>query len=157
MHTGIAAHACWDVLRLEGIMVATSAGTKSHRADKHILSSCSWGKSSKLGLQHERFYLDWQSAHVLRQKWAFMLQLKWSNAFKSTWNVNWHETGQATLASPPCSRDRSCRLWSLLRSYGRLQRWNVRPVNTVGRKSQPIWQRAHDEPNAGLQNIGDIK
>ncbi len=51
--------------------------------------------------------------------------------------VTWNWAG--CIAPTPCSRGRSTRLWSLLHSYGRLQRWNVRPVNTEGRKNQPIW------------------
>lgn len=47
---------------------------------------------------------------------------------------DWHAAGQATLL---LFRVRSTRLWSLLHSYGRLQRWNVRPVNTEGRKKPP--------------------
>lgn len=51
--------------------------------------------------------------------------------------LTWNWAGY--IAPTLCSRSRSTRLWSLLHSYGRLQRWNVRPVNTEGRKNHPIW------------------
>lgn len=108
-------------------MLATSAGIKtSQHKNKHILSSCF----------ELVFHLEWHQTLIF---WSTkkMQQVKRRAALKSTWDVNWRETRQA--AAP--SRGRSTRLWSLLYLYGRLQRWNVRPVNTEGKKNQHLWHK----------------
>lgn len=109
-------------------MVATSAGSKPACTNKHNLSS--------LVSREEKCWYSEAETSFNSANWSGV-QPPSQHEMSNTWN---HETRQAILLLLKCSRGRSSRLWSLLHSYGRLQRWNVSPVNTEGRKSQPIWQ-----------------
>lgn len=109
--------------------------------NKHILSCYFSVKVSVLSPKHQKNFEWHKGPHILKQKTGFLiLQLEWGPAwFKVNMRCQlaWNWAGY--IAPTRCSRGRSTRLWSLLHSYGRLQRWNVRPVNTEGRKNHPIW------------------